>query len=156
VRYYSWQRGPADSGLAGAWKRIGGAVRDRHVTEWPKRRVFGLAQRYCARVRLSISTEQHDGEVVVTVAGDIDVSSASQLRQVLHDHLENDARQLVVDLEGVDFCDSTGLAVFIAALHRARSRGGGLALTRVQRPVLRVLRVTGLDRVFTIKETGVT
>lgn len=125
-------------------------------TEWSKQRLSGPTRRYCAGVRLSISTEEHDGEIVVTVAGDIDVSSAPQLRKVLHDHLDGDARQLVVDLDGVDFCDSTGLAVFIAALHRARSRGGGLALTRVQRPVLRVLRVTGLDRVFTIKETDAT
>ena len=61
--------------------------------------------------------------------------------------------QIVVDLEAVDFLDSTGLGVLVGGLKRVRSHDGDLALVCTQRRILKVLEITGLTKVFTIYES---
>jgi len=58
-----------------------------------------------------------------------------------------------VDLGRVDFIDSTGLGVLVGALNRARELGGNLQLICAQERVLKLLRITGLDQVFTVRST---
>ena len=61
--------------------------------------------------------------------------------------------RIVADLERVEFMDSTGLGVLVGALRRLKERDGTLALACPQGPVLRVLDVTGLSKVFPVHET---
>jgi anti-sigma B factor antagonist len=58
--------------------------------------------------------------------------------------------RVVVDLTGVEFCDSTGMNVLLAALRRARERGGELVLAAPRPAVRKILQVTGLESVFTV------
>jgi anti-sigma B factor antagonist len=60
--------------------------------------------------------------------------------------------QVVVDMAGVDFCDSTGMNVLLAALRRARERGGDLVLAGPRPAVRKILQVTGLESVFTVRD----
>jgi anti-sigma B factor antagonist len=62
-------------------------------------------------------------------------------------------RQIVVDLEGVDFLDSTGLGVLVGGLKRLRSHGGDLSLVCTQARILKVFEITGLTTVFAISPT---
>ena len=87
---------------------------------------------------------------MLTVQGDIDLFTAPQLRQSVHDLLARGCRRIVVDLRRVAFLDSTGLGVLVGALKRARDEDGDLVLVGAQRPVRRVLSVTGLDKIFTL------
>ncbi len=97
-----------------------------------------------------VSVEKHPGATVVTVVGEVDVSSAPELRARL---LELDERQrIVVDLSEVTFLDSTGLGVLVGALKRTEAtRGEGELRLVVNRPQLtKVLEVTGLAPLFAI------
>jgi len=58
--------------------------------------------------------------------------------------------RVIVDMAGVDFCDSTGMNVLLAALRRARERGGDLVLAGPRPAVRKILQVTGLESVFTV------
>lgn len=58
---------------------------------------------------------------------------------------------LVVDLSGLDFCDSSGITALPAARRRAQASGADLVLAAVPVNTLRILTVVGLDRVFTIR-----
>jgi anti-sigma B factor antagonist len=58
--------------------------------------------------------------------------------------------RVVVDMTGVEFCDSTGMNVLLAALRRARERGGELVLAAPRPAVRKILQVTGLESVFTV------
>ena len=62
-------------------------------------------------------------------------------------------RSILVDLEGVEFLDSTGLGVLVGGLKRVRSHDGDLALVCTQRRILKVLEITGLTKVFTIHDS---
>jgi anti-sigma B factor antagonist len=66
------------------------------------------------------------------------------------DLIQNGSHQVVVDLRGVEFMDSTGLGVLVGALKRLREQEGDLALVCTEGPVLKILTLTGLDRVFPI------
>lgn len=97
-------------------------------------------------MELALTTRTADGGVVVRVAGCLDLDTGQQLRGHLLP-LAGDGH-LVIDLDAVDFLDSTGLGVLVGALKRQRAAGGGFALVCAHERVLRTLRVTGLDRVF--------
>jgi anti-sigma B factor antagonist len=97
--------------------------------------------------------ESHPPYTVLSVSGEVDVYSAPRLREKLVELVTQGARQLVVDLEGVDFLDSTGLGVLVGGLKRVRSNGGDMTLVCTQPRILKVFEITGLTSVFHIGES---
>jgi anti-sigma B factor antagonist len=102
---------------------------------------------------LSLSTQSVAGRTVVEVAGEIDVYTAPTLRERLVDVVDGGARHVIVDLGHVDFLDSTGLGVLAGARKRLQLLGGELVLVCNHERLLKIFRITGLDRVFIIYET---
>ena len=102
---------------------------------------------------LEIPDTDVDGWTVVAASGEIDVAAAPQLREELVSLIVDGAHQLVVDLEEVDFIDSTGLGVLVGAVRRARGAGGDVRLVCTNSRILKVFGVTGLDEVFVIAGT---
>ncbi len=84
------------------------------------------------------------------MAGEVDVYTAPLLRQKLVELADSGVPRIVVNLEPVEFLDSTGLGVLVAALNRLRRQDGDVELICTQPRILRVFEITGLTRVFTI------
>jgi len=104
-------------------------------------------------VDLSLDTRTQGEHTVVQIAGEIDVYTAPKLREVLID-LVNDGRyHLVIDVEGVEFLDSTGLGVMVGGLKRVRAHDGSLAVVCTQERLLKIFRITGLTKVFSIRDS---
>jgi anti-sigma B factor antagonist len=101
---------------------------------------------------MQIDVEQ-DGlaTVVRPVADRLDIEVASDFRSMLLSLIEQGNRQLVVDLNDVTFIDSSGLGALVSALKTIkRSQGtGDVRLARVQPPVVSLLEIIRLNRVFT-------
>jgi anti-sigma B factor antagonist len=98
---------------------------------------------------LELEVAEQAGWQVLCVRGEVDVTTTPRVRARLVAMLSDGDPQLIVDLEGVRFLDSSGLGALVAALKLARSRGGDLRLVcEHQRSVRKVLQVTGLDRVL--------
>ena len=87
-----------------------------------------------------------------TVVGEVDTFTAPVLRASLDTQLEQQPTALVIDLCGVQFLGSAGLAVLVETQKSARSRDVGLRLVANTRAVTRPLEVTGLIDLFTIAE----
>lgn len=87
---------------------------------------------------------------VLAVKGEVDVYTAPRLREKLVELASQGKYQIVVDLEGVEFLDSTGLGVLVGGLKRLRSNDGDLSLVCTQGRILKVFEITGLTKVFTI------
>ena len=85
-------------------------------------------------------------------AGEIDLYTAPRLHSELAGVISSTApgSRIVVDMSGVEFCDSTGMNVLLSCLRQARDRGGELELAAPRPAVRKILQVTGLDSVFTI------
>jgi len=102
-------------------------------------------------VELRISKKSRVDHAVVSVCGEIDLYTAPLLSGALADAVACGGRT-VVDMSGVEFCDSTGLGVLLSALKQARGNGGELELAAPQPAVRRILEITGLDEVFTVHD----
>lgn len=97
-----------------------------------------------------IGVKLHPGESSATlvVGGEIDLATAPALREQLLGLVGEGYEHIEVDLDGVDFCDSTGLGVFVGAHRRLRAIDGTLVLTHAQRSVRHLFEVSGLDQVL--------
>src|SRR5512142_793390 len=104
-------------------------------------------------VELKLGHYRKDGIEVVTVEGEIDISSAPRLRELLIDLAAKGTCRLVVNLGKVGFLDSTGLGVLVGGLRRVRAYDGSLDLVCTQQRILKIFRITGLTEVFGIYET---
>jgi len=101
-------------------------------------------------MELEIRTTQKSGACVVVVEGEVDVYTAAQLKEVLVENIEGGCPNVVVDLDGVAFIDSSGLGVLVGGLRRAKERSGSVRLVCTRENVLKIFRITGLDKVFPI------
>ena len=102
---------------------------------------------------LSLDNRESGARMVIDVGGEIDVYTAPQLRSALNDAVADGARHLVVDMTGTEFLDSTGLGVLVGGLKRVRTMDGDLELVCSSEKILKVFRITGLTKVFTIHPT---
>jgi anti-sigma B factor antagonist len=96
------------------------------------------------------------GCIIVKVAGEIDMASAPELRECLHQMIDAGSRRLVVDLRQVGLIDSVGLGVLVGARRRLQEHGdedGWIRLVGAGGLVMRALRLSGLDRVFPLPAT---
>lgn len=96
---------------------------------------------------------ERDGVRVIAVVGEIDIASAPQLSTRLNVAVRCTSSGVVVDLSGVEFIDSTGIAVLLNALRRMTRARRRLALVCPQGPVLRALRTARLDSTFTVRDS---
>lgn len=101
---------------------------------------------------MEVRTDVSDvaGWSVVSVYGELDVATAPSLRERLVDLIGDGSTRLILDLEGVDFLDSTGLGVIVSALKRTRTQGGDMRLVCTQARIRRLFEITGLDKAITL------
>jgi len=104
-------------------------------------------------VELKVSCRSQGDHTIMSVTGEIDVYTAPRLQGALAEALAGeDPVRIVVDMCGVGFCDSTGLSVLLAAQRRAREGGGGLELAGPRPAIRKVLQLTGLQTVLTVRD----
>ena len=86
------------------------------------------------------------------VAGEIDMATAPKLRQHVVNVTNDRPKGLVLDLNNVDFIDSTGLGVMVGAAKRMRMAGGGFRIVCSQAHLVELFELTRLDEVFDLYE----
>jgi anti-sigma B factor antagonist len=98
---------------------------------------------------MSEAVREVEGNLVVSLAGEIDLDRAPDIRRLLLDCVK---RQLdvLVDLSEVSYIDSSGIASLVEALQWAKQRGTDLCLIAVSPEALRVFELARLDKVFAI------
>ncbi len=99
---------------------------------------------------LDVETGTVGDASLLSLRGEIDVYTAPRLRQAIIDLVEGGATRIVVDMEKVDFLDSTGLGVLVGGLKRVRVKDGSLSIVTTQDKILKIFDITGLSRVFDI------
>jgi anti-anti-sigma factor len=110
------------------------------------------AARGPARVQaeMSLSVLSRPAYTIARLEGDLDIVTTPILRQRLLSVLGPGVRLLIIDLSGVSFCDVSALAVLIATQRRARGLGITVRLAALRPQMAKLMRVTGLERHFTI------
>ena len=101
-------------------------------------------------MELEIKSERGNGVCSFELHGEVDVYTAPQLKEELVAAIEGGCANVIVDLQGVGFIDSSGLGVLVSALRRAREREGAVRIVCTRDNILKIFRITGLDKVFPI------
>lgn len=102
---------------------------------------------------LSIHVHRIGETHVFDLAGSLDIATAPTVRAALLEAAERGDHRIVVDLNGVEFLDSTGLGALIGAQRRAKEAGGEIRLAVPDGQILRLLRITGLLKIFGVYAT---
>jgi anti-sigma B factor antagonist len=101
-------------------------------------------------MELDIRTESTGTQCEITLRGEVDVYTAPKLKEALVSAIEGGCANVVVDLDGISFIDSSGLGVLVSALRRARERDGAVRIVCTRENILKIFRITGLDKVFPV------
>lgn len=95
---------------------------------------------------------ERQGVTVVALKGEIDLENSPAARKVLLDSIHS-ADHVLVDLSGITYIDSSGVASLVEALQSSRKTGTRFALVAASEPTRRVLELARLDKVFTMHDT---
>jgi anti-sigma B factor antagonist len=93
---------------------------------------------------LDVSSDRA-GHVVIAVAGEVEMTTAPQLADCI---LEHATTNVLVDLSGVTFLDSTGITALVRGYNELRKNGHTFRTTGERDVILRVLEISGLDGMF--------
>lgn len=102
------------------------------------------------QAEMSLSVLSRPAFTIVRLEGDLDITTTPVMRGRLLSVLGPGVRLLIIDLSGVSFCDVSALAVLIGMQRRARGLGTTVRLAALRPQMAKLMRVTGLDRHFTI------
>jgi anti-sigma B factor antagonist len=89
-----------------------------------------------------------DGSTICRAFGELDAFTVGQFRETLA--RLSTSRRLVIDLSGVPFVDSAGLGALVRGIRRVRDHGGDVIVACNSPTLLRVLSMTGVDRIVTV------
>lgn len=104
-------------------------------------------------MELDINSEHLEDVCTLRLTGEVDVYTAPRLKEALVQHIEDGCTDIVIDLGGMGFIDSSGLGVLVGALRRVKEREGSIRLICDRENILKIFRITGLDKVFPIFST---
>ncbi|MFT4187043.1 MAG: STAS domain-containing protein [Aeromicrobium sp.] len=99
-------------------------------------------------MELTVETRSKPPFHIIEVGGEIDVYTAPRLREAVVEAIDAGQRRLLIDIERVEFLDSTGLGVLVGALKRVRADDGTLDIVCTHERILKIFQITGLDKVF--------
>lgn len=102
-------------------------------------------------MNLSININTTDWHTHVSVSGEIDVYSAPKLKEKLFPFSEKEEMNIIVDLTGVTYMDSTGLGVIVGIFKSVRKHNGSLQLTGLSNRLNKLFMITGLADIMNIK-----
>lgn len=102
---------------------------------------------------LTVDTVRTDQAVVVVVVGEVDAHTAGSVRSELSTGLDSGPPALIVDLSGVTFFGSAGIALLVEAKQHSEDTDTGLAVVAASRVVLRSLEVAGVAGLFDVHRT---
>ena len=103
---------------------------------------------------VEVEIEERGEVVVARVTGELDIAGAPSMGESIHDAVPTSARALVVDFSGLDFIDSSGIAMLFGLARRLGSRRQELrVVAREGRPVARVLEIVEFERAARVHET---
>lgn len=97
-----------------------------------------------------VTSERRHDATVLTPRGDIDMSCSPHFREALRQAQESRPKRLIVNMEGVGYMDSSGLATLVEAMKLTRSGGTRLVLAGLSDRVKAIFEIARLERYFTI------
>lgn len=98
---------------------------------------------------MQITAKKKKGILVVSLEGELDHHTASQVREYIDDILEDPTiKNIVMDINGLNFMDSSGIGVLIGRYKIISKRGGNLGVANISSHIDRIFEVSGLYKII--------
>lgn len=103
-----------------------------------------------------IETERLGNRLVVNIGGELDMETADEFRRIIEEALDSDRsiRHLILNLDKVEFIDSSGLGVILGRFKRLSQQGGRVSFINVSASVRRILELAGMLKIMTVYENS--
>ena len=101
---------------------------------------------------MEVSVEQKGTVAVVKVSGVVDLSKSPALRERMLALVREGCKGLVIDMSGVKYLDSSGMATLVDMLNRLEDKGGNMVVTGLPKEMRQMFRITHLDQRFDFAE----
>lgn len=98
---------------------------------------------------MKINKDLKDGNLVISIIGEINSLSAPQLEEVIKNNL-NGVKSLVFDFKEVEYLSSAGLRVLLVA-QKVMAKQGQMSLRNVNKSVMEVFEITGFSNILEIE-----
>lgn len=106
---------------------------------------MGDSDRVREDVGLTVRVEQEGEALVIRPVGELDLSTTQTLDAELRRAINDDRSEVILDLGGLSFIDSSGLRLLVFATAHSQANGDRLRMLRGSAPVERVIQLSGLD-----------
>lgn len=103
-------------------------------------------------IRLETRTRTNTGLPVIEVAGEIDLYTAPMFKQALNQTIEDGNKNILVNMTGVSYMDSSGFGTLLGVTKRVRPDGGSVNLIGCNDAIARMLKITRLNTIFGLFE----
>jgi anti-sigma B factor antagonist len=101
---------------------------------------------------LTVDVREDGGRTIVSVTGEVDMATAPRLRAYVEGVVALQRGDVVLDVSGVSFMDSTGIGVVMHAARQLAGGGHALVLRAPRQPLRRLLDITGIARVLEVED----
>jgi len=103
---------------------------------------------------LSIEKQYHQDKDLWTVkiTGEVDIYTSDEMKETLNEMVEEKKSEIQIDCRELSYIDSSGLGVLIGILKKLKEENKNLVVVNARSNILKLLSITGLDKVFIVKE----
>ncbi|MFC1807011.1 STAS domain-containing protein [Candidatus Omnitrophota bacterium] len=102
---------------------------------------------------MQINSQIDNDIITYNINGDIDINSSPDIRKTLEKSISQKAQKIVINLSGVSYIDSSGLATLVEMLKKTKGYGGRLRLSSLAAKVKSLFEITKLEKLFEIYDT---
>jgi len=103
---------------------------------------------------LIVREQDKGGFVEVEIAGEVDIFTCQELKNQLYQYVDQYGKDLVLDCKSLNYIDSTGLGVFVAALKKVKQIHKDITIRNLKESILKLFLITQLDKLFNIENDG--
>ncbi|RDW15095.1 anti-sigma factor antagonist [Oceanobacillus chungangensis] len=101
-------------------------------------------------MNLTVNIHEDVDKFIINLSGEIDAYTAPNLKENLLPLTKQAGNAIEINLENVDYMDSTGLGIFVSALKSTKENNSSMKLVNLQDRVLRLFKITGLEKIIDI------
>ena len=102
---------------------------------------------------MQIKVEEQGSVKICHPEGDIDINTSPQVKKIFDKLVQDKSEKALVNLQKVNYIDSSGLATLVEVLKNFRSYGGKLKLSNLSNKVRSLFEITKLEKLFDIADT---
>jgi anti-anti-sigma factor len=109
-----------------------------------KRKILGMMG------KLEVVVREESGVGVIEASGEIDVYNSGEIRKLIDAYIARGIHNILLDMKGVDYLDSSTISVLLTERERLKERGGRLKLLGLQETPKKVFEIAKIDSIFEI------